>query len=165
METKKVSLFQINAEQKAMIEEIESLGGELTPEMEEALMINEQQLQKKSIAYLEVIKTTEAFNDLVDSEIKRLQALKKARTNLIKKLKDNLLLAVKTFGDFEIGTVRFGTRASTTVEIYDASKVPQKYTKKVLSVSPDKAKIKKALTDGEEVKGAKLVKNQNLRIY
>ena len=89
------SLFNITLEQKVLMHEIESMEGELTPEMEASLQITEAELQQKSIAYLEVIRQKEGFNSLIDAEIKRLQQIKKAGNNVIARLNDNLLTASK----------------------------------------------------------------------
>ena len=58
----KQSLYNIIEEQKYTLQEIELMEGELTPELEEQLIINAHQLESKSIAYLEVIKTKDAYN-------------------------------------------------------------------------------------------------------
>ena len=57
----KQSLYNIVEEQRYTLSEIEDMGGELTPELEEQLVINAHQLESKSIAYLEVIKDREAY--------------------------------------------------------------------------------------------------------
>jgi hypothetical protein len=160
----KLSLYEITEEQRELINQIESLDGELSPEMEEALAINQSQLAQKSVAYLEVIRAKEAFNGLIDNEIKRLQALKKRNNNVVDRLNDNLLMAVKTFGEFEVGTNKFGTRKSTSVEIEDEDALPKEYISTVVTTKPDKRKIGADLKAGLEVKGAKLSENQNLKI-
>jgi len=104
------SLFNITSEQKLLMLEIESLEGEITPDIEERLAITESQLQQKSIAYLEVIRQKEAYNGLIDAEIKRLQGLKKQTNNVIERLEENLLNAVKTFGNYTVGTQKFGNK-------------------------------------------------------
>ena len=53
----KQSLYNIVQEQRYTLSEIEEMEGELTPELEEQLIINSSQLDGKSMAYLEVIKT------------------------------------------------------------------------------------------------------------
>lgn len=165
METKKVSLFDINAEQKLMIAEIEAMEGEITPEMEEKLVITETQLRQKSIAYLEVIKVKEGFNSLISDEIKRLQGLKKRNDKVVNNLKDNLLTAVKTFGTYEVGTQKFGTRKSHQLIVdIDPLNLPEIYRTQKLVVTADKVALKEALKLGEEIEGVSLVENQNLKI-
>ena len=83
----KKSLYHIENEYLNIINQVENLDGELTPELENELTINQNELQGKSIAYLEVIATKESLNTRIDEEIKRLQALKKSNNNLVKNLK------------------------------------------------------------------------------
>lgn len=162
--SKKISLFNINQKQRELIQEIELMEGEITPEVEAMLEITKSQLQEKSIAYLEVIRTKEAMNTLIDTEIKRLQALKKQNNNITSRLNENLLQAVKTFGDFEIGTLKFGTRKSSTVFVKDVNDIPEIYRTKKLSITPNKKKIKEALNKGKEIKGCAIIQNTNLKI-
>lgn len=158
------TLFEITLEQKKLINEIEVLQGEITPEMEELLIINESQLQQKSVAYLEVIRAKESFNGLIDNEIKRLQQMKKVNTNLVDRLNDNLLLAVKTFGDFTVGLQKFGTRKSSQVIVEDVNSLPSEFKNVTVTESADKVALKKAIQAGEEIKGVYIQENLNLKI-
>lgn len=156
------SLFNITNEYQYTISQLED--GECTPELEKALEISQQELNQKSIAYLEVIRNREAFIFNIDEEIKRLQGLKKSTTNLVSRLKDNLLNAVLTFGEFTVGTVTFRTRKSKRLEIIDDSQIPNKFKIVKQTISTDKNAVKKAIEDGESVDGAIIIDNQNLMI-
>jgi len=158
------TLYKIEQDYLDIISQVEESEGELTPEMEESLKINQSELQQKSIAYLEVIKTKDAFNGMIDDEIKRLTALKKRNTTLVSNLKDRLLNAVVLFGHFTIGTVTFGIRKSKAVFIEKETALDGAYFKKKVVYTADKALIKKDLEAGVEVKGARLVENKNLSI-
>ena len=162
----KQSLYNIVEEQRYTLSEIESMCGELTPELEEQLVINAHQLESKSIAYLEVIKDREAYINNAKEEIKRLQNIVKANDNLVNRLKDNLLTAVKTFGSFEVGFVKFGTRKSTSVNVQDdmVNQLPKEYKTIKVTESPNKTAIKKALQSGIEIDGCRLIENENLSI-
>ena len=162
----KQSLYNIVEEQRYTLSEIESMGGELTPELEEQLVINAHQLESKSIAYLEVIKDREAYINLAKEEIKRLQAIVKVNDNLVNRLKDNLLTAVKTFGSFEVGFVKFGTRKSTSVNVQEdmVNQLPNEYKTIKVTESANKTAIKKALQEGVEIDGCRLIENENLSI-
>jgi len=158
------SLYDITADQKLWLNLIESLEGEIEPEMEEALQITEQQLQQKSIAYLEVIRNKEAFNTLVDNEIKRLQQMKKVNNNVIDRLNENLLNAVKTFGVYTVGLNKFGTRKSSQVIVEDVNSLPEQYKVIKVTEAADKMMLKKAIESGEEIKGVYIQENLNLKI-
>jgi len=161
---KMATLYEITAEQKALIYEIEYLDGEITPDIEEKLAITESQLQQKSIAYLEIINQKDAFNSLIDAEIKRLQALKKRNDRTLNSLKENLLNAVKTFGTYTIGFITFGTRKSSSIEVEDVNSLPSKYKVIKVTEQADKAKLKEALKSGEIIDGVSIVEHQNLKI-
>ena len=162
----KQSLYNIVEEQRYTLDEIENMGGDLTPELEEQLTINAHQLESKSIAYLEVIKDREAYVNNAKEEIKRLQSIVKTNENLVKRLKDNLLTAVKTFGPFEVGFVKFGIRKSTSVIVQDdmVNALPKEYKTVKVTEAPNKIAIKKALESGIEIDGCELSHNDNLTI-
>jgi hypothetical protein len=160
------SLYDITIEQKSLINEIEELEGEITPEMEERLIIAKSELQQKTIAYMEVISSKDSFNGLIDSEIKRLQGLKKQNNSIVQRLKDNLLMAVKSFGNYQIGTQKIGTRKSSSIKV-DADKIndlPKQYKTIKVTEAPDKKALKDAIKNGEEIDGVSLIENVNLKI-
>ena len=162
----KQSLYNIVEEQRYTLLEIERMAGELTPDLEEQLEITAYQLESKSIAYLEVIKDREAYINSAKEEIKRLQQIVKVNDNLITRLKDNLLTAVKTFGDFEVGFTKFSTRKSTSVHVMSdmVNALPAEYKTIKITEAPDKTAIKKALQEGIEIDGCELLHNENLSI-
>ncbi len=158
------SLYQINQDLLEIFHQVDDQEGELTPEQETALEIKEGELQQKAVAYREVIGASETFITRIDDEIKRLQALKKQKQGLISRLKDNLLNAVKVFGEFEVGTVTFGTRKSSSVEVEDVNALPSELKKTKVTESADKAAIKKLLKEGKEVPGCQIIESVNLKI-
>lgn len=160
----KQTLYKIEQDYIELIKQVEEAEGEITEEINEQLEINESQLQSKSIAYLSVINEKKVFTTLIDEEIKRLQALKKKNDNLIKNLKNKLLNAVNLFGSFEVGFTKFGTRKSESVIIEDVNELPNEFKVKKLSIQADKMAIKKALKDGQKIKGCLIQENQNLKI-
>ena len=160
----KQSLYNIELEYQQILQSVEEADGELTPEMEESLLINEQQLQGKSIAYLEYIGSREAVNTRIDDEIKRLQAMKKSNSNLVSNLKNRLLDAVKLYGDYEVGLTKFGTRKSSQIIVEDVNELPKEYKVIKITESADKKLLKEAIKSGKEIKGVELREIQNLKI-
>lgn len=144
--------------------EIEAAEGEITPEMDEALTINQAELQQKSLGYIEYIGHQDALTARIDEEIKRLQAFKKRTTKSVDYLKGKLLEAVELFGPYEADLHKIGTRKSTAVEVFDEEKLPNEYKVRKVVEGPDRAKIKDAIKQGENVPGAALVERQNLKI-
>lgn len=158
------TLYEITHDYQSLMSEIENNEGEITPELNELLIINETELQTKSIAYLSVIKSSEAFISQIDEEIKRLTALKKRNNTLVDNLKDRLLTAVKLFGNFEVGFTKFGTRKSSQVEVLNVNDLPKEYKVVKVTEQADKVAIKKAIESGQEIKGCSIIENLNLKI-
>ena len=146
------------------MQSIEDAEGILTPEMEEALEINEANLKVKAKGYVEIIKIKDSIDLAIDLEIDRLKGIKKRNANSKDALKSRLLGAVQLFGDFEVGLVKFSTRKSESLEVLDASKIPKKYKVKTITESVQKVEIKKAIKNGEVIEGANLITNHNLAI-
>ena len=147
------NLYAINSELALILKEIELNDGEITDTLSGKLEIAEADLMNKSESYISVIKTKESFVSAIDEEIKRLQDLKKKNTNLVSKLKDRLLEAVKIYGDFETGTHKFGTRKSSSVEVEDVNSLPNEFKTIKVTESANKKAIKEALSSGKTVKG------------
>jgi len=160
----KQTLYKIEESYLELIRQVQEAEGEITEEISEQLTINKTQLQSKSIAYLSVIKEREAFITQIDEEIKRLTAIKRQNNYLITSLKNKLLRAVKLFGSFEVGFTKFGIRKSESVIIEDVNELPNEFKVKKLSIQADKMAIKKALKNGQEIKGCSIQENQNLKI-
>ena len=158
------TLFDIKNEYLDIINQVEEMEGEITPELSEQLAINEEQLQTKSISYVAVIRQREALNELVSNEIKRLQAIKKRNDMLIYNLENRLLDAVKTFGNFESGLTKFGTRKSESIEVEDVNLLPTEFKTIKVTETADKTALKKAIKEGQVIKGVKLKENMNLKI-
>ncbi len=161
----KQSLYQIETDYLQLIQTVEENEGELTAELEEQLAINETQLQSKSIAYLEFIQSKETFNSRIDDEIKRLQAMKKQNANLVSKLKNRLLDAVKLYGNFTVGLTKFGTRKSQQVIVeVNANELQGEFKTITITEKADKKAIKEAIKRGESVEGCELIDVLNLKI-
>ena len=160
----KTTLYQIENDYQTLMNEIEEADGELTEEQINALTINEGQLKQKTVSYLEVIRSKEAFNLNVDNEIKRLQAIKKRNNTLVDRLNNSLLDAVKLFGDITCGTLTFTTRKSESIIIENEDLIDYNYKNQKMTITVDKVAIKKAIKEGKEVLGASLSENLNLNI-
>lgn len=162
----KLSLFNIEQEYLSLAQTLTENGGELTPELEEALMINQANLETKSTNYGLVIKQMEYECDILDSELKRLQGLKKSRENAIDRLKHNISEAMKLYGYDKIETpvLKLSFRKSETVEIDNEMQVPDDYKVTKVSVTADKKLIKEAIKEGLEIPGAHIEVHQNLQI-
>lgn len=160
------SLFKISADMQMIVNHLMENGGELTPEIEKSLEISKQELQTKSVGYAVVVRSMEYENNVIDQEIKRLQGLKKSRTTVIDRLKNSLSFSMEIFGVDEIktemSTINF--RKSTTLQIIDETKVPNKYKTESITMKIDKNEIKKDIKNGDIISGVELVEKQNIQI-
>lgn len=160
------SLFLISAEMQAIVNDLIESGGELSPEIENSLIIAKNELKGKAVSYAVVIRSMEYENDVIDSEIKRLSGLKKSRTNSIERLKTALTNAMLSFEIEEIKTetTKINFRKSHTLEVLDELKVDKKYKTQTVTTKIDKNLIKKDIKNGEKVSGVELKENLNLQI-
>ena len=161
-----MNIYQLTTEYKQLESILIENEGELTPELEQALQINQDQLQAKGISYGYVIKSIEAESDIIDAEIKRLTQLKKVRDNAVERLKTTLKQAMEMYGVLELKTptLKISFRKSESVEIIDMDLLDEKYITKKTTEMANKTEIKEALKRGEVIEGAELRTNNNLQI-
>jgi len=162
----RISIYQIEQSYNQLAEELIENGGELTPELEQSLAITEEQLQNKSVAYSFVIKEMDADIDIIDAEIKRLQAAKKQREKATEYLKERIKHAMDTFSIEEIKTplVKINFRKSESVEVENVNALPYAYKTVKVVETADKVAIKEAIKNGADIIGCRLVANKNLQI-
>jgi anti-sigma28 factor (negative regulator of flagellin synthesis) len=139
---------------------------ELTPELEQALIINQDQLQAKAVNYAKVIANYQAESDAIDQEIKRLKAMKDSREKKIEWLKESVKKAMLVSGIEKVESPLFklAVRRSESVEVDLVEALPNAYQNVKNVVTADKVAIKEAIKRGENVTGARLVENFNLQI-
>jgi hypothetical protein len=162
----KQSIFQISTELNLIINEIIDNGGEVTPEIENALIIKQDELSTKSVKYGYVVKALEYDVKIIEEEIKRLNQIKKARQNASERLKNVLSITMNSFNVPEIDTptMKINFRKSSSVQIIDESVIPKKFITQKVTKSISKADIKNAIKSGEIVEGAEIIENQNIQI-
>lgn len=162
----KLTIYQIEQSYNQLAEELIDNGGELTPELETALAITEEQLQNKSVAYSFVIKQMDADIDTIDAEIKRLQAAKKQREKASEYLKERIKHAMELFSIEEIKTplVKINFRKSETVEVENVNELTSAYKTIKIVETADKMAIKEAIKNGAVIPGCSIVQHRNLQI-
>lgn len=162
-----LNLYQIESEYRAIAQQLMDAEGELTPELEQSLAINKEQLQLKSQGYAMVIREAEAEINIIESEIKRLQALYDKRSTLVEKLKERISQAMELYEIEKIETplLTISFRKSESVEIDNFDLLPNQY-KVVPEAKPreDKKAIKEAIKSGIDVQGAYIQSNKSLQI-
>lgn len=152
------NIFQINQEYLHIASTLEENGGEVTPELEEALSINREQLTNKGVNYALVIRQLSGESDMIDTEIKRLQAMKKAKDNALERLKTTIKDAMMLHGVDKIqgDIIRLSLRKSpASVIVENEDLIPDTY-KIEQPKKLDKKSVGEALKQGLEVPGASL---------
>lgn len=160
----KMTLYRITSEQLRINELLEESGGELTAEIEEALMLNEENFIAKSEGYIEAIAYFKARQEAAKVRIEEMQRIKKTAENAEKRLKERMQLAMEIMGrdKVEVGLHKLSLRNTQVVNIICESAVPNEFVK--VETSIDKAKLKERLKTGEIIPGAELRYNQSIQI-
>lgn len=165
----KKSLYEIEIEYLQIAQSIEDADGVLDEQMEQALTINQEELQTKAVKYALVIRQMDAEAAMFKAEIARMSALKKAKENAVSRLKEAIAGAMQRHGITKIqgDLINLSFRKSQKVmqvdEDMDAlSALPEKYLRTKIEV--DTSAIRAALKSGEEVDGFDMIENQSLQL-
>jgi len=131
------SLYDIQIEHSALIDELIESEGEVSHELEMALMINQDELQDKAEAYALRILEFQGNAESVDKEIKRLMKRKQNYENTAERLKETIKAAMIQFKVDKIKTekITLSFRKSEVVEI------PETWVDAVLQFIQIKAEI------------------------
>jgi len=159
-----MNLYEITQEAQYLAVLLET--EELTAELEEALIINQDQLQAKAVNYAKVITNYQAESDAIDQEIKRLKAMKDSREKKIEWLKESVKKAMLVSGIEKVESPLFkiSVRRSEAVEVDIVEALPSAFQNIKNVVTADKVAIKEAIKRGENVMGARIIENFNLQI-
>jgi len=160
----KKSLYNIEQEYLEIANQLED--GELSPELEAALAINEQQLQGKAVAYAYVIKEAEDTVSIIDQEIKRLTALKKVEQNKVTRLKETISNAMNLYGITEIKTETLKLNFRRSEGVVGSN---EWLTDDLVTIIPEQRKpnltaIKAAIKEGIEIDGYSIEERFSLQI-
>ena len=129
--------------------------------------IIEQQIQAKSTGIVAVIRNLESNIAAIDTEIKRLQELKKKKQNNITRLKEYTKECMELRGvkklETDLGNISI-RKSPPSVNVIDENLIPLEYieTKQVMSI--DKKLILSDLKDGLVIPGAEIKQGTSLTI-
>ena len=160
----KQSLYNITEDQRLINAMLEETGGELTPEIEEAMMVTEENFISKAEAYGATISEYDAQAEACAQEIKRLQAFKKTCENVSKRMKERISDAMMTFDMDKVtaGTFRFSFRKSTAVVVENEELIPEEYFRTERTIC--RKELMDALKAGEVIAGAMIETRQTLQM-
>lgn len=120
-----MNLYQISTNLQNIMYAVEENEGELTPELEEALSINEEAFKDKIDDYVKVIRQTQTEIEACKVEEKRVKSVRESKEKLLEKLQTVVAKAVSEFGDttktggkfVSYPTYKVSVRHSETCEI------------------------------------------------
>lgn len=167
-----IKLYELTEEERKLRELFEGAINEETGEIVDCGTLEElneeftKALTTKSEGIIKVIREQETTLEALDKEIERLTALKNRMKKENDGFKDYIKYNMLQMGVKKIETPlgNISTRQTTATEILDTSLIPQEFMKEKVSYSISKTDIKKALQEGKEVAGARLVINTSLII-
>ena len=163
---KNITLYSASAELRDLLEQVDVETGELPEGLEQVREL----VAGKSRAVAAFILENEAQADMVEAHAKALlQRVKTARKRsewLREYLRSHMagcgVLSIKS--DDGTFSVKLERERDESVEVFDDKQLPRDYLRETVKVEPDKALIKKAMKDGFDVPGAKLVRKDRLTI-
>ena len=158
-----LTLYQISDEQRRINAMLEETGGELTPELEEALAINEANFVQKADGYGHAILHYKAIIAAIKAEKDRLDAIKKTAENAVARMEERIVAAMQQFDKpkVEAATLKLSLRRSERVVVDDENAVPADC--KTIKVEISKTELKRHIKAGEDC-GAHLEENTSLQI-
>ena len=158
-----ITLYQISEDQRRLNAMLEETGGELTPELEEALAITEQNFVTKAENYGKAILHYKQLVAAAKAETDRIKAIQKTCENAIARMEERLRDAMILFDKpkVEMATLKLSLRKSERVVIDDENNLPADCI--VVKTEVSKTEVKRHLKAGETI-GAHLEENQSLQI-
>lgn len=162
------SLYEIDSNIKAFIDNLfdsADENGEVDIDMNILEDLKEQRQTKlENIALY--AKNLASDAQAIKEEEKYLEDRRKRLERKCERLKGILVRSMMENGEKELSSARYCAkiRDSKATEIYDDSAIPDKYMVEKKTFAPDKTAIKKAIESGEEVAGARIIVNHNLKI-
>lgn len=162
-----IKLYEAAEAVRAMLEQIDPESGELPEGFEQARAI----VATKSQACAAFILQNDAEADMVEAHAKalleRVKTARKRSAWLRQYLASHMgaagILSIKS--DDGTFSAKLETGRDESVDVFDAAQLPQDYMREIPAKhEPDKALIKKALKDGFDVPGARIVAKDRLTI-
>lgn len=161
------SLFHIQQDYLQLAAILEENGGEITPEIEESLAINQEQLQVKGVNYAFIIRKLTGESEMIKSEIDRLSKLMKSKQGAADRMKNMIKSAMEMYGIESIkgDLINISLRNNAvSVQIENEDTLPTEYVTVKVTSSPNKKALKEAIETGIEIKGVSLSRSKSIII-
>ena len=167
-----MKLYELVQEEQHLNELFLAAIDEETGEIKDSQVLDELEtelknaLTTKSAGIIKVIRQQESDIEMVEAEIERLKAVKERMKKGVEGFKHyikyNMVQMDLKKIETPLGNLSLIQRTAT--DVYDESLIPEKFLKPKTEYNPVKTEIKKALQNGEEVPGARLVINTSLTV-
>ena len=156
-----MNVFNLTEEYLQLMQDIEECDGILTPELEERLQVNQDNLEAKVKGYHHIMQIAKGDIATIDDEIERLTKIKTSKANLIERFKAVLLMVTQVYGytgksgnkKLDFDTVKMYTVNKESLMIADEEHfADETWTKQVVSLklsNEELAKVADALPDIE----------------
>lgn len=142
-------------------------GGEITPEIEQALAVNAEEISNKVDSYSAVLERFKVLEGYYKERADQYSSIAKQCKNVQDRLKDNLKFVMDQLGTNEISghEMRFVKSATSgLINIIDEELIPIEYKKEVITTEIDKKRLKEDASKGF-VPGTEFVPGFSLRSY
>ena len=123
------NIYNIEKDLLSIFDELENNEGELTPELEEKLIIKQDEFKAKIKSYSNIIKMLECDIKAIKEEKDRLNNLQKSKEKIIERLKKIIIDGIEMFGNttktggkyIDYGTGKIFIRNTQAVEVEEDS--------------------------------------------
>lgn len=165
-----MNLYQLSNELESLyhriIDSVDEETGEIDTELANALTVKEEEFDQKAIGVAIVGRRLNTTVDEIDAEIERLTALKKVYKARAERLENAVATACERFGKTKIDGIgaRISFRKSERVVIDNETEIPDEFIDVKMTKKPSLTRIKDAIKQGQDVKGARIETVQNLQI-
>jgi hypothetical protein len=164
----RATLADLVAEYQLLERELVAASGELTPEIEERLSINQAALATKADAYVFVEERLEMNAEFFKRKAEAFDAIAKRFKNARERLKSNLKSAMQAMGTAEVVGSDYRwvlKRSNPTLVIEDEKALPDECLLTTVETKPNKEMIKGLLKEGKTIPGARLEESFALQPY
>jgi hypothetical protein len=163
MNTQTTSIVKSLYQCQDLLNQIESDEGEISAEQLQLIVSAHAQSIEKLKSLCGFIRYLEQGIVACKAEKDRISQMQKTAENRLERIKEYLTPFVKEKGTIHMDTFSLSVRKSVAVELEPGFDNPY-FCKLVKELVPDKRAIKEALSNQEEIAGARLVTNFNLQL-
>lgn len=162
-----MNLFDIEMQQRNIVDELIENGGALSPELEAKMAITRELFDHKAHSYALLVKEIDLDIDQLDQVIAQFKRKKETLENSKDQLKSRLLQAMIAFDiqKFKNQMVSIWVQTSEKLKIMNEQAIPAEFLNEVVTIKVDAKGLKDALKSGAiETDAAYISTEPNLQI-